>query len=160
MLPADRYRQPDAGAVLAALHEINQRHGYLPAEQVRLAASELGVPLSQIFSAATFYAIFSFKPTGKHSLKVCDGTACYVKGATALLEKLAKDLGIQPNQTTEDLLFTLKRVQCMGSCGLAPVVRVDEQTFGRMSPGSLEGVLMQFQDQVVEGGEHEKPIPR
>jgi NADH:ubiquinone oxidoreductase subunit E len=144
--PAEKYRQPQAGAVLAALHDITSRHGYLPAEEVRQAAAELGVPLSQIFSAATFYAAFSFKPLGKHKLQVCEGTACYVRGAAALLESLAADLGIDVDQTTEDLLFTLKRVRCVGSCGLAPVIRVDEQTFGRLSPADLGAIVDQFRN--------------
>ena len=132
--------------MLAALHDITSRHGYLPAEEVRQAAAELGVPLSQIFSAATFYAAFSFKPLGKHKLQVCEGTACYVRGAAALLESLAADLGIDVDQTTEDLLFTLKRVRCVGSCGLAPVIRVDEQTFGRLSPADLGAIVDQFRN--------------
>jgi len=146
MIPAEKYRQPQAGAVLAALHDITNRHGYLPAEEVRRAAAELGVPLSQIFSAATFYAAFSFKPLGRHKLQVCEGTACYVRGAAVLLEQLAADLGIEVDQTTEDLLFTLKRVRCVGSCGLAPVIRVDEQTFGRLSPTDLGAIVDQFRN--------------
>ena len=85
---------------MTALHEINTRCGYLPAAEVRRAANDLGVPLSVIYSAATFYALFSFKPCGKHKLQVCEGTACYVKGAAALLAELQKDLGIQVDQTT------------------------------------------------------------
>jgi NADH:ubiquinone oxidoreductase subunit E len=146
MIPAEKYRQPQAGAVLAALHDITNRHGYLPAEEVRRVAAELGIPLSQIFSAATFYAAFSFKPLGRHKLQVCEGTACYVRGAAALLEQLAAELGIEVDQTTEDLLFTLKRVRCVGSCGLAPVLRVDEQTFGRLSPADLGAIVDQFRD--------------
>lgn len=146
MIPAERYRQPKAGAVLAALHEINTQHGYLPGDEVRRAAAELGIPLSQIFSAATFYATFSFKPLGRHKLQVCEGTACYVRGAAALLEQLAAELGIDVDQTTEDLLFTLKRVRCVGSCGLAPVMRVDDQTFGRLSPADLGAIVDQFRN--------------
>lgn len=146
MIPADKYRQPKAGAVLAALHHITDRHGYLPAEEVRRAATELGIPLSQIFSAATFYAAFSFKPLGRHKLQVCEGTACYVRGAAALLEQLARELDIEVDQTTEDLLFTLKRVRCVGSCGLAPVLRVDDQTFGRLSPAELGSIVDQFRN--------------
>ncbi|MGD2077664.1 MAG: NAD(P)H-dependent oxidoreductase subunit E [Chloroflexota bacterium] len=146
MIPAERYRQPKAGAVLAALHEINAQHGYLPGDEVRRAAAELGIPLSQIFSAATFYAAFSFKPLGRHKLQVCEGTACYVRGAAALLEQLAAELGIEVDQTTEDLLFTLKRVRCVGSCGLAPVMRVDDQTFGRLSPADLGAIVDQFRN--------------
>jgi len=146
MIPAEQYRQPGAGAVLAALHDINTRHGYLPGEEVRRAAVDLGIPLSQIFSAATFYATFSFKPLGRHKLQVCEGTACYVKGATALLEQLARELGIDVDETTEDLLFTLKRVRCVGSCSLAPVLRVNDETFGRLSPADLEPIVAQFRD--------------
>jgi NADH:ubiquinone oxidoreductase subunit E len=149
MLPSQHYRQPEAGAVLTALHEINTRCGYLPAAEVRQAAIDLGVPLSVIYSAATFYALFSFKPCGKHKLQVCEGTACYVKGAAALLANLQKELGVQVDQTTDDLLFTLKRVRCVGSCGLAPVVRVDEETFGRLTLDDLEAVLAKFRSEVM-----------
>ncbi len=149
MLPSQQYRQPEAGAVLAALHAINTRCGYLPAAEVRQAATDLGVPLSTIYSAATFYALFSFKPCGKHKLQVCEGTACYVKGAAALLAELQKDLGIQVEQTTDDLLFTLKRVRCVGSCGLAPVVRVDEETFGRLTLAEVEAILAKFREGVM-----------
>lgn len=144
MLPSERYRQPDAGAVLAALHEIMERHGYLPADDVRQVAETLQVPLSLIFSAATFYTAFSFQPLGRHKLQVCEGTACYVRGATALLERLADELGIQPDETTADLLFTLKRVRCVGSCGLAPVLRVDADTYGRLAPERIAEILMQY----------------
>ena len=134
---------------MTALHEINARCGYLPADEVRRAARDLGVPLSVIYSAATFYALFSFKPCGQHKLQVCEGTACYVKGAAALLSKLQQELGIQIDQTTDDLLFTLKRVRCVGSCGLAPVVRVDEETFGRLTLADLESILAKFREGVT-----------
>ena len=149
MLPAQQYRQPDAGAVLTTLHEINTRCGYLPGAEIRQAALDLGVPLSVIYSAATFYALFSFKPGGQHKVQVCEGTACYVKGAAELLTKLQSELGIQVDQTTDDLLFTLKRVRCVGSCGLAPVVRVDEETFGRLTMDDLEAVLARFRGAVI-----------
>ena len=132
--------------MLAALHDITARHGFLPGDEVRRAAAELGIPLSQIFSAATFYAAFTFQPLGRHKLQICEGTACYVRGAAALLEQLAAELGIQVDQTTEDLLFTLKRVRCVGSCGLAPVLRVDDQTFGRLSPADLGPIVDQFRN--------------
>ena len=144
MLPSEHYRQPDAGTVLSALHEITARCGYLPEEELRRAASELGVPLAQVFSAATFYAAFSFKPCGRHRVQVCEGTACYVKGAAALMTKLQAELGIAPDETTADLAFTLKRVRCVGSCGLAPVVRVDDETFGRLTSSALGAILSKY----------------
>lgn len=144
MLPSASYRQPDPGAVLAALHKITARHGYLAEDALRAAAAELGVPLSQMFSAATFYAAFSFTPCGRHKLQVCEGTACYVKGSPDLLARLRSELGIGPDETTPDLRFTLKRVRCVGSCGLAPVVRVDGDTYGHLTPGELDAVLARY----------------
>jgi NADH:ubiquinone oxidoreductase subunit E len=144
VLPSDHYRQPGAGAILGALHDISARFGYLPENEVRAAASELGVPVSQMFSAATFYAAFSFQPTGRHKIQVCEGTACYVKGSGELLARLRAVLGISPDDTTPDLNFTLKRVRCVGSCGLAPVVRVDGDTYGQLTPGSLDQVLARY----------------
>ena len=146
MLPSQHYRPPEAGVVLTALQDITVRRGYLPEDEVRKAAVELGVPLSQMFSAATFYAAFSFKPCGRHKLQVCQGTACYVKGAAALMAQLEAALGIAPDQTTDDLAFTLKTVRCVGSCGLAPIVRVDDETFGRLTPADLDAVLAQYQE--------------
>ncbi len=144
MLPSQHYRQPQVGAVLTALHDISARFGYLPEDEVRQAACELGVPLSQMFSAATFYAAFTFKPCGRHKIQVCEGTACYVKGAATLMAKLQSELGIALDETTADLAFTLKRVRCVGSCGLAPVVRVDDDTHGRLTPSALSKILAQY----------------
>lgn len=141
MLPSQRYRQPNSGAVLAALHAVNAQCGYLPEASVRQVADELGVPLSQVYSAAAFYAIFSFKPCGRHRLQVCEGTACYVKGSPRLLGFLAAELGLAPEMTTDDQAFTLKRVRCVGSCALAPVVRVDDDTFGRVTPADLTRIM-------------------
>ncbi len=141
MLPSQRYRQPDSGAVLAALHKVNAACGYLPEAEMRKVAEELGVPLSLVYSAAAFYAIFSFKPCGRHRLQVCEGTACYVKGSTGLFGFLAEEYGLIPDATTEDEVFTLKRVRCVGSCALAPVVRVDNDTYGRVTPANIASIL-------------------
>jgi NADH:ubiquinone oxidoreductase subunit E len=146
MLPAERYRPPGGGAVLAALQDIMARFGYLPADEVRRAAADLGVPLSQLFGAATFYAAFSFQPCGRHRVQVCEGTACYVKGSAALLAELEQQLGVAPDETTPDLAFTLKRVRCVGSCGLAPVVRVDDATYGHLTPETVGAVLAPYRE--------------
>lgn len=145
MLPAEKYTQPGAGDVLQALHDITTEHGYLPEEALRQAASDLRIPLSQMFGAATFYAAFTFQPPGLHKLQVCEGTACFVRGAAALLQQLAQELGVEIDETTEDLLFTLKSVRCVGSCGLAPVVRVDDETFGRLTPDDIGEILARYQ---------------
>jgi NADH:ubiquinone oxidoreductase subunit E len=128
MLPSEHYRQPEAGAVLTALHEITARCGYLPEDEVRKAANDLGVPLAQMFSAATFYAAFSFKPCGRHKIQVCEGTACYVKGATALMSRLAGRAGHRAGRDDgRPGLYTQ-------ACALRWLVRVDDETFGRLTP--------------------------
>ena len=151
MNPAERYQQPKAGAVLALLHDITERHGYLPEAEIRQATANLSLPLSQLYSAATFYTSFSFDPLGRYKLQVCEGTACYVRGAAELIRRLEQELGIKPDQTTEDLLFTLKKVHCVGSCGLAPVIRVDEETYGRLEAGDVASILANYNGR--HGGE-------
>ena len=132
---------PPGGALLAKLHEINAEHGYIPEDALRDAAADLGVPLSRLYSAASFYSAFSFKPRGRHSIQVCLGTACYIRGADKLLEKLEKALGIKPGETTEDGRFTLETVRCVGSCSMSPVMRVEGETHGRLKADRLSRIL-------------------
>jgi NADH:ubiquinone oxidoreductase subunit E len=145
MLPSEHYRQPDTGAVLTALHEITARCGYLPEDEVRKAATELGVPLAQMFSAATFYAAFSFAPRGRYTIHVCLGTACYIRGGQKMLEKLEATLGVKPGETTADRAFTLQTVRCVGSCSMSPVMRVDGDTYGRLKPDLAPRLLKQYE---------------
>ena len=123
---------PPGGVVLARLHAINAAHGYLPEDALRRAADDLDVPLSQLYSTAAFYAAFSFEPRGQHTIQVCQGTACYIRGGDKILEKLQALLGVRPGETTPDRRFTLETVYCVGSCSMAPVVRIDGDTYGRL----------------------------
>ena len=132
---------PPGGGLLARLHEINAEHGYIPEEALREAAEDMGVPLSRLYSAASFYSAFSFKPKGRHSIQVCLGTACYIRGGDKLLEKLEKTLGIKPGETTDDGLFTLETVHCVGSCSMSPVMRVEGETHGRLKADRLRRIL-------------------
>ena len=134
-----------AGALLARLHAINSEYGYLPEKELHRAASDLAVPLSQIYSTATFYASFSLEPRGLHTICVCQGTACYIRGGDQILEKLETTLGVRPGQTTQDGQFTLETVYCVGSCSMAPVVRVDNDTYGRLKPDRLPRILKKYQ---------------
>ncbi len=136
---------PAGGALLTRLHAINAEHGYLPEEELRHAADELGVPLSQLYSTASFYAAFSFQPRGRHTIRVCLGTACYIRGGEKLLEKLEATLGVKPGETTDDLAFTLETVYCLGSCSMSPVVRVDGDTYGRLRADRLPRILKKYQ---------------
>jgi NADH:ubiquinone oxidoreductase subunit E len=146
MLPSEHYRPPTSGAILAALHAITARCGYLPEDELRQAAAELGVPLSQMFSAASFYTAFSFTPRGRHTVHVCLGTACYIRGGQKMLEKLQATLGVAPGETTPDRVFTLQTVRCVGSCSMSPVVRVDGETHGRLVPASLGAILARYRN--------------
>lgn len=144
---------PTGGALLARLHAINAEHGYLPEEELRRAAEELGVPLSQLYSAATFYTAFSFEPRGKHTIQVCLGTACYIRGGEKLLEKLEAALGVKPGETTTDRIFTLETVHCVGSCSMSPVMRVDSDTHGRLRADRLPRILKKYQPEAPDAGE-------
>ena len=140
--------QPPAlagGALMSRLHSINAEHGYLPEEDMRRAAGELGMPLSQLYSTASFYASFSFEPRGRHTIRICKGTACYIRGGDQILEKLEATLGVKPGNTTSNRLFTLETVYCVGSCSMAPVVRVDGDTYGRLKPDRLARILKKYQ---------------
>ena len=115
---------------------------FLPAQEaLQRVAQRLEIPFSQVFSVSTFYKIFSLAPRGKHSLKVCLGTACHVKGAALILDRLRRDLGIPEGGTTQDGNFTLETVRCVGCCSIAPVVMVDETAHGRLKQEELSGVL-------------------
>jgi NADH:ubiquinone oxidoreductase subunit E len=144
-MPLIEHPSPLAGGtLLATLHDINAKHGYLPEEDLRDAAGELGVPLSQLYSAATFYAAFSFKPRGRHTIKVCLGTACYIRGGDKLLEKMEATLGVKQGEATDDLAFSLETVYCLGSCSMSPVIRVDDDTYGRLRADHLPIILKKY----------------
>ena len=148
---------PAGGALLARLHAINAEHGYLPEQELRRAADELNVPLSQLYGAATFYATFSFQPRGRHTIRVCLGTACYIRGGDKLLKKLEASLGVKPGETTDDRAFTLETVYCLGSCSMSPVMRVDGDTYGRLKADLLPYILKRYRP--VEGETKEGPAP-
>ena len=139
----DRYAGR-AGAVIPVLQDTQEAYGYLPREAIERIARRLRRPAAQIYGVATFYAQFHLKPRGKHVIRVCLGTACHVRGGERLLEHLSKDLGVKPGETTDDLLFTLERVACLGACGLAPTMMVDEQTYGRLTPKAAVQVISDY----------------
>lgn len=144
LLPiADRYRGRK-GITIPLLADLQGEMGYIAPEAVDFFARELDIPAAEIFGVATFYAQFHLKPRGRHVVRVCRGTACHVRGSLAVLEKVKEITGIQENETTDDLRFTIEPVACLGACGLAPVMMVDSQTFGRLVPGKVQGILDTF----------------
>jgi NADH-quinone oxidoreductase subunit E len=132
-------------SLIAILQEVQSHYNYLPEQVLTLLSEKLEIPLSKIFSLATFYRSFSLKPRGKNLLKVCLGTACHVKSGTNLLEKVKRDLSLSEEETTtRDLVFTVEKVRCLGCCSLAPVVSVNEDTYGSMTQEKLSKVLKKY----------------
>lgn len=125
------------GAVIPILQRTQDVLGYLPREALRLISRSTLVPLNQLYGVATFYAQFHLEPRGRHLVRICDGTACHVRGAPKAIDALRKSLDVEPGATSADGKFTLEIVYCLGSCGLSPVALVDERVCGRLAPDDL-----------------------
>jgi NADH-quinone oxidoreductase subunit E len=132
------------GALMPVLQEIQEAYGYVPEPTVHLVAERLNVYTSQIYGVLTFYAQFHLEPRGKYIVRVCMGTACHVKGATRIGDTLKDRLGIGHAETTEDLKFTAEYVACIGACGMAPVIMVNDATYGSMSVQKMDEVLQKY----------------
>jgi len=132
------------GALVPILQEINSTYNYLPENVLRYISQELDIPLTLIYRAATFYKAFSLKPVGKHKVTVCLGTTCHVKGAPRIVDTLERELGIKVGETTEDMNFTLETVNCVGCCGLAPVMTVGEDLYGKVTQAKLPKIVEQY----------------
>jgi NADH-quinone oxidoreductase subunit E len=131
-------------SLIEVLQDIQAEYNYLPREVLDQISQELQIPLSQVLRVATFYAAFSLKPRGRHLINVCLGTACHVRGGGRILEKLERDLGIKSGATTSDLKFSLETVRCIGCCSLAPVIRIDEDTHGRLKQDKVPRILKKY----------------
>lgn len=134
------------GALIPVLHEAQEVYGYLPMSVQKKVSEGLNVPLSEIYGVVTFYTQFSLKPKGKFNIQVCLGTACYVKGANHILEKFQEKLGIEVGDCTEDGKFSLEACRCIGACGLAPVIMINEDVYGRLVADDVEGILEKYRD--------------
>lgn len=133
-------REPNA--LIETLHTVQETFGYLDENALRFVAATLRVPLSRVYGAATFYHFFTLKPQGKHTCVVCTGTACYIKGAPALLAAVDKQYGIKPGQTTADGELSLVTARCLGSCGLAPAAVIDGAVLGKTGPTEMLGRIL------------------
>ena len=132
------------GSLIPVLQEIQDYYGYLPVEVQEIVAQGLGIPASEVYGVVTFYNFFTMVPRGRHTTKVCMGTACYVRGGKKTLGRLERDLGVPVGGTTEDLRFSLDVVRCLGACGLAPTMMVDNDVHQRLKPAKLDGVLQSY----------------
>ena len=135
----------EKSALIMILQEIENLYGYLPAWALRYVSERLDVPMIQVYGVASFYDAFHLTPRGKHLIRVCLGTACYLKGSARVLEALERELGIKVGETTPDLKFSLQPVHCMGACALAPVMVVGERYFDKMTTTKVRSVLKQVQ---------------
>lgn len=147
----ERYGRKES-AILAILQDVQAREKYLPKEAMEYIGEKLHIPINKIYRIATFYRAFSLTPRGRHEVCVCMGTACHVRGAQRVVDQVNLELGIRPGETTKDKNFTLETVNCLGVCAAGPVVAIDGNYFGKMSPGKVEGTLKKFRpDKKKEG---------
>ena len=133
------------GGLIPILQAVQNQMGYLPVEALETISRELKIPSSEFSGVATFYAQFHLSPRGRHVIRVCRGTACHVRGSLKILDSVKEITGVEEHQTTEDLRFTIEPVACIGACGLAPVITIDDQTFGRLTPDMVKGILDKFE---------------
>jgi NADP-reducing hydrogenase subunit HndA len=136
--------QGQKGALMMVMQEAQGIYGYLPIEVQKMIATGLDVPLSEVYGVATFYAQFTLQPKGQYRISVCLGTACYVKGSGQILEKITEILGIKTGECTADGKFSLEACRCVGACGLAPVMMINDEVHGKLTPDDVESILAPY----------------
>ena len=146
-----QYYPQERRYALAVFQDIQKQCGYLPREHIEEAAKYLDIPLSQAYSMITFYHAFSIEPRGKYVIRVCDGTACHIKGSLAVLDTLKSLTGIGPGGTDADGLFTIETVACLGTCALAPVMQIGHEYFGELTDEKISEIIQRFRND--ESGE-------
>jgi len=134
----------EPGGLIPVLEEAQVCLEYLPVSIQKKIARELNLPFSRVYGVVTFYSFFTMTPRGRHMIRVCLGTACYVRGGKALAKAIEKEIGVKEGETTPDRKFTYETVRCLGACGLGPVVIVDDHVHGRMKPSKIKDVLNQY----------------
>lgn len=132
------------GTLIAVLQEVQGLYNYLPKEVLFYIAEATGVPISRIYGVVTFYSQFHMEPRGRNIIRVCQGTACHVRGSKLILQAVEKELNIKAGHTTEDLCFTLETIACLGACGLSPVMQINDDTHGRLTVDDVPGILAQY----------------
>ena len=145
MAVIDRLRG-QRGALMPILQGAQEIYGYLPIEVMELISAQMDVPLEEVYGVATFYSQFSLNPKGKYKVSVCLGTACYVKGSGDVYAKLQEKLGITSGECTPDGEFSLEACRCIGACGLAPVMTINDDVYGRLTPDQVDGILAKYKN--------------
>lgn len=132
------------GGLMPVLHETQELFGYIPEEAQKRISEFLNIPLAEIYGVATFYSRFTLNPRGENTISVCLGTACYVKNAQGILDRLKEELKVESGETTPDNKFTLEATRCLGCCGLAPVMMINDEVFGKLVPDDIPDILKKF----------------
>ena len=138
------------GSLIMALHEIQGAFGYVPWCSMEVVAEELKIPMAQIYSVLTFYNHFKLNPPGKVVISICDGTACHIKGSQSVIDTFESELGVKAGITTDDGLFYIQVVRCLGCCGLAPVVVVNGKTYGRVTPLEVPKIIAEWRETMAK----------
>ncbi len=136
----------DKSRLMSVMQEAQDIYGYLPIEVQNMIAEGMDVPLEKVYGVATFYAQFSLAPKGKYNISVCMGTACYVKGSQSLLDALSEKLGIGIDECTSDGKYSITACRCIGACGLGPVLTVNDDVYGKLTPDDIDGIIAKYQD--------------
>lgn len=138
------------GSLITVLQKAQAIYGYLPADVLNHIAEQMSIPAAKVFGVATFYTQFRFKSVGKYLIMLCQGTACHVNGSLMLEKTIFDSLGIKDGETTEDGLFTLKNVACLGCCSLSPVMMINDETYGSLTPQKVRDILAQLKEKALE----------
>lgn len=139
----EKHRE-EPGCLMRILQDTQEAYGYLPLELQQVIADELNIPITEVYGVATFYSQFTLKPKGDYKIGVCLGTACYVKGSQAVLDEVMNILDTEVGETTEDGKFSIEATRCVGACGLAPVMMINEDVYGRLTPGEVKDILAKY----------------
>ena len=143
------------GALIMVLHEAQEIYGYLPEDLQFYIAGKMGIPIAEVSGVVSFYSFFTTKKRGKHTIRVCQGTACYVRGGKRLVEAIKDELDVDVGDTTEDGLFTFEIARCIGACGLAPAIMIDDDVYKQMTPQKLHILLRKYREKEREAAEAE-----
>lgn len=141
----DSVKESD-GILMKTLQKAQDIFGYLPIEVQKFIYEETGIPMAEIYGVVSFYTQFSVTPKGKHKIGVCLGTACYVKNAQLVIDRLSKELNVKVGNTTDDSLFTLEATRCLGCCGLAPVMMIDDEVYGKVEPADIPEIIAKYKN--------------
>lgn len=134
------------GCLMPIMQEAQNIYGYLPVEVQKIIADKLGISIEEVYGVSTFYSMFNLSPKGKYQISVCLGTACYVKGAQDVLDKICDELGIGPGECTADGKFSIEACRCIGACGLAPVMMINEDVYGRLVPDDIPEIIEKYKN--------------